>query len=249
MRFGVCCQLQQAAQVLSAGFDYVELPAGASFAGPGEPDWQLLSDVHVEATNLFVAGDLKMVGPERGDIRGYAERVISRAARAGVKVMVIGSGGARKSPAGFDLDQAEDEFVQAAAWCQEIATPLGVTIAPESLVPEETNVGNYLGDFARLLARKGVAYTADSYHVLNQPGNSPGEPGYWEAELPFLPAHVHLGDRPRNWPKRDDPEILGFSARLMELGYEGRISLECRWENFEEELSRALDEVKVIFGI
>src|SRR5690242_299637 len=112
MRFGVCCSLNQALQVIEAGFDYVELPAGQLFGGPEGPDREKLEGIPVEATNLFVAGDLKLVGPDQGDVRGYAEKVIQRAALAGVKVMVIGSGAARRSPAGYDLDAAEGDFIE-----------------------------------------------------------------------------------------------------------------------------------------
>lgn len=247
MRFGVCCSLDQAHLVTAAGFDYVELPAGQLFSGPEEPDLSLLQDVQVEATNLFVQGDLKLVGPEKGDIRGYAERVISRAAKAGVKTMVIGSGGARRSPAGYDLDSAEDDFLDAASLCSKIAVEYGIVIAPESLRPEETNVGCFLGDLARMLAYRGVAYTADSFHVLSQPGAMPEEPSFWSSELPSLPAHVHLGDKNRTWLVADAPEMAGFVARLRELGYDGRVSLECGWESFEEELPRALEQVRRLF--
>lgn len=244
MRFGVCCSLTQAPFVLEAGFDYVELPAGPLFGSPEEPDWAKLEGLAIEATNIFVSGDLKLVGPDRGDVRGYAERIIPRAAQAGVKVMVIGSGGARKAPAGYDLDAAEGDFIDAAATCAAVAKGYGITIAPESLVPDETNVGNYLGDLARMLNHRGVAYTADSFHALNQPGASPGEAWFWESELPFAPVHVHLGTQMRTWKLLEAPEMTGFGDRLRALGYDERMSLECRWEDFEAELPLALEQVK-----
>jgi sugar phosphate isomerase/epimerase len=249
MRFGVCCSLDQAPTVMSAGFDYVELPAGQLFGGPSEPPWEKLEGLPVEATNLFIAGDLKIVGPDQGETRAYAELVIPRAALAGVSTMVIGSGTARKAPAGYDLDAAEDDFIHFAAMCGMIAREYGITIAPESLVPAETNVGNYLGDLARMLHYKGVAYTADSYHVLNQPGALPEESFFWANELPHAPAHVHLGDQPRNWPKADDPNLAGFVDRLVALGYDGRVSLECKWEDMEQELPLALDQAKRLFRL
>ncbi len=248
MRFGVCCNLSQARTVQDAGFDYVELPAGALFAGPAEPDWGALDGVAVEATNLFVQGDLKLVGPDKGNVREYAELVIPRAALAGVKVMVIGSGGARKSPAGYDLDAAEGDFLDSAALCQSIASEHGITIAPESLRPEETNVGNFLGDLARMLGHRGVAYTADSYHVLNQPGAMPDDPAFWRHELPFAPAHVHLGTKSRSWVVCEATEMQGFASRLMELNFDGRVSLECGWDHFETDLPHALSQVKSLFG-
>lgn len=244
MRFGVCCSLGQAKSVLNAGFDYVELPAGQLFGGVEEPEWTLFEGLAIQATNLFVHGDLKLVGPDKGDVRGYAERVIPRAAKAGVQTMVIGSGGARRAPAGYDLDAAEDDFLDAASLCSKIAAEHGIVIAPESLRPEETNVGCFLGDFARMLNYRGVAYTADSFHVLNQPGAFPEDSSFWNSELPFAPVHVHLGDKERTWRVGEAEELRGFVGRLKELGYDGRVSLECSWSDFEKELPEALSQVR-----
>ncbi len=244
MKFGVCCNLNQAHQVMAAGFDYVELPAGQLFSGVDEPDYSQFDGLAVEATNLFIHGDLRLVGPEKGDIRGYAERVIPRAAKAGVKVMVIGSGAARRSPAGYDLDAAEDDFLDAANLCSRIGVEHEVVIAPESLRPEETNVGCFLGDLARMLAYRGVAYTADSFHILNQPGAMPDDHGFWQSELPTIPAHVHLGDQTRTWKVAEAVELRGFFARLRELNYKGRVSLECGWGDHEKELPEALAQMR-----
>ncbi|MBC8065358.1 MAG: sugar phosphate isomerase/epimerase [Chlorobia bacterium] len=244
MRFGVCCSLNQARQVMEAGFDYAELPAGSLFGAAEEPDWSRFAELSIEATNLFVHGDLKLVGPDKGDVRGYSERVIPRAAKAGVRTMVIGSGAARKSPAGYDLDTAEDDFFAAASLCSRIGIEHEVIVAPESLRPEETNVGCFLGDFARMLAHHGVSYTADSYHVLNQPGAFPEEKSFWVAEVPFAPVHVHLSTKDRTWGVLEDLSLGGFVARLKELGYDGRVSLECGWVEFEAELPEALAQVQ-----
>jgi len=248
VKFGVCCNPDQAPQVIATGFDYTELPAGRNFyQGPERPrdHWQTLK---VEATNLFIVGELMLVGPDKGDIRGYAENVIAKAAAAGVEVMVVGSGTARRSPAGYDLDAAEDDFFRAMGICHEIAQREGVILAPESLVPAETNVGNFLGDLAKMLAYKGIQYTADSYHVLNQPGAAPSEEWYWEAEMPTVPAHVHLSTTDRKWNVLEDPNLAGFIRRLKSLGYDQRMSLECQWSNLNEELPKALEQVHALWG-
>jgi sugar phosphate isomerase/epimerase len=249
MRFGVCCSLSQAHAVMSAGFDYVELPAGQMFGGPEEPDWSKFDGLSIEATNLFITGDLKLVGPEKGDVRGYAERIIPRAAKAGVQVMVVGSGAARRSPAGYDLDAAEDDFIASMKTCQSLAAGHEITIAPESLRAEETNVGNYLGDLARLLGYRGIPYTADSYHLFSQPGTNVEDPFFLENEMPFAPVHVHLSTRDRTWQVVSDPLLPPFVKRLNDLSYEGRISLECGWTDFEAELPQALTQVKALFTV
>jgi sugar phosphate isomerase/epimerase len=248
MRFGVCCSLENAAAAIGAGFDYVEIPAGPTFSGSIEPDYARLKSFPVEAGNQFVAGDLKLVGPERGDVRGYTELVAERAAKAGIKVLVIGSGTARRSPAGYDLDSAEDDFYRSVKMIAEVCRAHGIVAAPESLVPAETNVGNYSGDLARMLAHQGIGYTADTYHILNQPGAMPEIAGYWDAEVPSAPEHVHVATTQRTWRVAEDPMLAGFVKRLQDLNYTGRVSLECRWQNIEEELPLALEQVRQLFN-
>jgi hypothetical protein len=122
-----------------------------------------------------------------------------------------------------------------------------VEIAPESLRREETNVGNYLGDLARMLQFKGIGYTADSFHVVHQPGASPGDASFWAHELPHAPAHVHISTADRTWRVSEERDLKMFSMRLLELGYGGRVSLECKWEDFEAELPVALAQVRGLF--
>lgn len=238
MRFGVCCAPEQASAVLAAGFDYVELPAKAAFEGHA-----------AEATNLFVFTDLKLVGPSRGDIFAYGNMLIPKAASLGLQTMVVGSGNARRCPDGYDLDQAHEEFYEAAATFHAIASPLGITIAPESLRREETNVGNDLGDFARALSDYGVAFTCDTYHVLAQPGFVATSLDAWREEVPFKPAHVHLGTTERTWRVLEDPGLPAFVERLRELGYDGRVSYEGSWGDFEVELPEALTQIRGLFGV
>src|SRR5688500_17911548 len=137
MRFGVCCSLSQAPAVMAAGFDYVALPAGHTVGGAAEPDANKFDGLSIEATNLFIRGDLMLPGPYKGSAMGYADRIIPSAANAGVQVMVVGSGAARRSPAGYNLDSAEDDFIASMKTCQTVASGHGVTIAPESLRAEE----------------------------------------------------------------------------------------------------------------
>jgi hypothetical protein len=139
-------------------------------------------------------------------------------------------------------------------------------MAPESLTRLETNVGNDLGRLARLLKERGVAYTADSFHVLKEwefgtqgegrgtrdEGRGTRDEGpsdaHWTEQIPFAPAHIHIGDLPRNYPKAADPMMRGFARRIKELGYDGRISLECSLGELSTGLPAALKELHALFG-
>lgn len=250
MRFGVCCGIEDAEVVLGAGFDYLELGANNL-----SDDANRYSGIPVEATNLFFAGSIKLFGREATPYLDVARATVDRAARIGVQTMVIGSGASRKAPEGTDMEVAEREFLLIAAAIGDHARQYGITIAPESLNRSETNIGNDLGCLARGLQYAGVGYTADSYHVLFEwHANDPSEPypseAHWADQIPFAPAHVHIADLPRYAPKPGDPMMRGFAKRLLELEYDGRISLEYRrGADFESELTRALLDLKVLFEV
>ncbi len=227
MRLGACCGLDQARAALDAGFDYVELPASGLLAN--EEAYGLLKPY---ATNLFFAGGMRLCGEEKTPHREYAEHVISGAADVDVRVMVVGSGAARRSGTGVTREEAESAFLRVCEELSEIAEGHGIAIAPESLNRSETDVGNDLAALATELQLLGVGFTADSYHVISEwvfDGNEgPVTLDHWREQIPHLPVHVHIGDRPRLSPQPNDPELMGFVKRLSELGYDGAVSLECK---------------------
>ena len=249
MRFGVCCGIEDASTVLGAGFDYVELGANSLSDDAGR-----YAGLPVEATNLFFAGSIRLFGHDATPYLDVARQTVDRAAAIGVQTMVIGSGASRKAPDGVDLEVAEREFLLIAAAITHHAKQYGITIAPESLNREETNIGNDLGCLARGLKFAGVGYTADSYHVLYEwhaehPTEAFPSKEHWEDQIPFAPTHVHIADLPRFAPKPDDPMVQGFAGRLLELGYDGRVSLEYRRSaDFEGELRQALVDLKTLFA-
>ena len=250
MRFGVCCGLEDTGVVLDAGYDYVELGAH-TLRDETDPYFGL----PIEATNLFFSGSIRLFGSDATPYLDVARLTVDRAAHLGVKTMVIGSGGARKAPDGTDLCIAENEFLLIAAAIQDHAKQYSITIAPESLNRKETNIGNDLGRFASCLKFAGVGYTADSYHVLSEwkaedPRESAPSADYWADQIPFAPSHVHIANLPRFAPKPEDPMMQGFVHRLLELGYDGRVSLEYRrGDNFREEIWTALRDLHRLFSI
>lgn len=256
MKYGLCCSPDVAQKAVELGVDYVEVGA-VGFNGL-EPTWNrsAYEGLPIETTNVFFPGAIKLFGDNRTPYEDYAKRTVERAAEIGVKVMVIGSGGSRTAPDGYDPVLAEEEFVDVVATVQQIAKPYGIVVAPESLTRLETNVGNDLGRLARALNARGLAYTADSFHVLKEwafdlgiepaPVEGPSE-SHWRDQIPHAPAHIHIGDLPRNAPRADDPMMQGFARRIKELGYDARISLECNVGDLGTGLPNSLEQLRQLF--
>ena len=222
LRLGLCCRPEEASAALAAGYDYVELPA--SSAKPSE------------TTNLFFSGEVDLYGPSAdGLAKGIA--VVDAGVARGVEIMVLGSGGARRCPEGLSIPEAERRFYDLVSSLDRHAREHGVRVAPESLNPAETNIATSLPDMAQELQARGVAYTADSYHALVEKGTPEGGVEFWREQVPFAPIHVHFAPFDRSVPTGDEGSLMTFFARLAELGYDGRASLECRRDGIPDPAS------------
>lgn len=215
LELGLCCGPDSCDEAIAAGFDYVELPA-----------WQLAegadySGLPVGATNLFFSGPLSLWrDPEA--CRAHARLVIGKAAEQGIKLMVIGSGGVRRALEGEDPAPRELDFCDFVAEMQ--AEFPGVTLAPESLNRDETNVGNDYGPLAMALEARGCKVTLDSYHVGKETGFSG-----WNDCIPILPIHLHVSTAKREMPGKEDEFLLSLFQHMAKMGYTGKASFEGNW--------------------
>ncbi|MBS1704647.1 MAG: sugar phosphate isomerase/epimerase [Armatimonadetes bacterium] len=238
IRFGVCVPYNLVTSALRLGADYAEVPGHSAAEFVAQQQDQLPSSI--EATNLFFPEGYNLFSDPEGKIVAHAKTAIAAASKLGVKVMVLGSGGARRAPAEMDPDEALEKFVLWAYQLDDLAAQFKMRVAPESLSPEETNVGTELRPLAHLLLHKGLAFTADSRHILRELTTI-------SKAIPATPIHVHLAMPDGSPPRAHSLELQSFAARLLDLGYSGRVSLECRWTDFESELPAALSAARNLF--
>lgn len=220
MRFGICTGLGSIDEALSAGFDYVEVPLKDLVDAP---DLHAYKDRGIETTNLFFPERHRIVGPVFSDYASYAHRALERAALVGVRLAVLGSGGARRAEP--YRPEAEAEFLEVAVELDLMGQSFGIRICPESLNGRETNVANDLAILAKHLQKFAVGYAADAYHVIQESfaqGISPD----WITQLPLAPSHVHVASESRSIIDPDSTVMQGFRDRLRDLEYKGRISFE-----------------------
>lgn len=220
-KVGTCVSLENARLALDAGFDYVELSASQLATS----ELELYEGLPVEATNLFFPHIDLYTSDEW---RQYAEKLFEKASRLRVQVMVIGSGGVRKSRLDIPPAEAEERFAKIVAELQQMTD---IRLAPESLNRSETDCYNSMQTLAVQAKDNGFGFTTDAYHILyewNADGQSETLDQLFEREIPFKPDHVHLAAlEGRKCPQPGDPQIEAFFQRLKTLGYTGRVSLEC----------------------
>ena len=163
----------------------------------------------------------------------YAAGCLARLKRLGVKVVVFGSGGARRVPDGYSR---EDAFAQLTDFCRRIA-PLardnGITIAIEPLRRQETNIINTAHEgiaLVKAVDRPEIRLLVDFYH-LTEEGESPDV----VLEAGAMLAHVHVANpKGRIYPSMpDEAAYAPFFANLCKIGYAGRVSIEGSTTDFE----------------
>jgi sugar phosphate isomerase/epimerase len=249
---GACSSSDNWATLKKAGADYVEDGVGRLLK-PNAPEAEVakvlaeLKDKNtpVPVCNSFLPGELKLVGPDAKPdaVVEYATRAFARAKQVGIGIIVLGSGGARKVPDGFDRAKAEEQFVAILKRLGAAADPFGVTVAMESLNRSETNFGNALRDCLRYINAAGhprVKLVADLYHMMRE---NEGPDAILDAGSRIV--HVHVAEKAeRTPPGTAGDDFKPYLAALKKVGFSGRMSLECRWKDFNAQVGPALAAFK-----
>ena len=251
MRYGVCASIDRLEAVRGAGFDYLELPIARTL-GPAVTSAQF-AELHslveregfpVEAGNGFFPAEVKVLDAEAPSaaIRDYVETVLERAARLGMSVAVFGSGPSRAIPEGVSRPSAEERMLALLRMMGELAAARGMAIAVEPLNASECNWLNTVSEVHRLVAvadHPAVRVLADLYHIE---AAAEGFHGVLDAGMDI--AHVHVSSRDRAAPSAEGAEWTGLFRALRALGYDARMSMECRWSRFEVEAPAGLEFLK-----
>lgn len=207
--------------------------------------------LNIYAVNIFFPGDLKLVGPEVNEeaILSHARSVFQRCNTAGVKMVIWGSGGARRVPEGFDLGKAKEQFVSIARKVAALAKQYKIMVALENLNSTETNFITTV-EMAYQIVQKvnhpNLRLCVDIYHMLME-----GEPPSVINQTKKYLIHCDIAEKENRAPpgvKGDD--FREYLKALRNVGYSGKIVLECRWQDLamqagpaRENLQRQIDDV------
>lgn len=257
MKFGVCCSEDRFGIVAEMGYDYVET-VFSKFTTMTEAEYKQFNsklkeyNLKSEACNCFFPSDIKLVGDSvnLSQIASYVEKGMERAADAGCKTAVIGSGGARRIPKNFDRNIAVSQFCEIFNICGDTAEKYGVRIAIEPLNYDETNFINTVSEgleICKAIDNSNVGVLADFYHIYRT-----GETLDAVKNAGKLLFHAHLArpdnDRGVPFESSDIAACKKWKSALEEAGYNGRLSLEAKYyPDFKSALERAEPAIK-IFG-
>ncbi|MDF2721209.1 MAG: sugar phosphate isomerase/epimerase [Paenibacillus sp.] len=246
MKFGVCAKIENAGAVSAAGFDFIECTVVS--LKPEESDEAVRdtlalyreSAVPAEAFNVFLPGDLKVVG-EQVDydrIRRYVSKALERVKTVGGETIVFGSGKARMVPEGFSRQAAEEQIVRFLDLVADAADPLDITIVIEPLNLKECNILTSVPEaaqYAKQVNRKSIRVLADTYHMAKD-----GEPFENMVTHKDMLRHVHVANDSRIGFGSDDFQTAKFVDCIRRAGYDGRLSIECSWKDFSADAGSGL---------
>ncbi|MFG0252738.1 MAG: sugar phosphate isomerase/epimerase family protein [Phycisphaerales bacterium JB038] len=245
---GVCGGLDRAPGLAAAGGSYMEVGV-QWFLAPHKPaevyekNRQALEacPLPAKAANGFIPGSLKSTGPEadHSAVLAYADLAFQRAKEVGIEVIVFGSSGSRTPPKDFDLDVAELQFVALLGKMGMLAEKHDVLVALEPLNKRETHFINTVEEGARLIRavqHPNIWLLADIFHMLRE-----DEPAQSLLDAGDLLKHVHIAEKAkRTAPGVDGDDFTDYLQALKDIGYGGRISMECGWKDFNAQIPTAV---------
>lgn len=248
---GLSGSLDRIPLLVESGGQFIQ-PSVGSFLMPLESEEKFEANlkkyadipVKIFACNSFIPGKLKSVGPEHDQqaVLEYAEKVFQRAQKAGVEVIVFGSGGSRKIPDGFNKKQATRQFIALGKKMAELARQYNVIICLENLNSTETNMINTFEEayrVAKAINHPNFKLTVDIYHMLKENES----PQIIKKAAKYI-YHCDLAEKAgRAAPGVSNEDFTPFFNALKEIGYQGKIAIECRWEDLEQQLPVAIRTV------
>lgn len=234
IRFGVCTGFENIPLLIKAGYDYLEFNFTTLVNMTDAEFNEALAltkkhNFYAECFNCFFPWDTRLTGEDVDfeRITCHIKSGMARAMALGGKVCVIGSGGSRKIPDGFDFQKGYEQFAKVLSIAGNISYEYGIMIAVEPLNSGETNLINTVAQGIELVKRvncENVKCLADFYHVFKS-----GETlDAIENNEGFL-GHLHLAraDNDRAMPyEEDSQEVKKWAEIVKKSGYSGRMSLE-----------------------
>ncbi|MCE5186553.1 MAG: sugar phosphate isomerase/epimerase [Planctomycetaceae bacterium] len=247
-KWGICTSVDNGQKLKDAGYDYIE--AGVQkflVTQSDEAEFQKnlaaakAGPLPVYACNSFIPAELKCVGPEANPagVVAYAGTAFARAKQAGVKRIVFGSGKSRAIPEGFDRAKARQQFVDILRQMGPLAGENDVVVIIEPLNTKETNFINSVAEGAEIAKEANhpnICVLADFYHMAleNESPDSIRQAG------PML-KHCHIAEKEnRLAPGTTAYDFTPYFKALKDIGYNGGISIEGRWNDFDAQLAGAL---------
>lgn len=246
MKFGCCGSVEEIEVISSSGADFIEFAVTSIMQVDVSEVKERLNKVNLKAYsfNVFLPGDLPITGPnvDLKRVESYVNEALKRVNFLGGEVVVFGSGRSRSFPEGFSKETATLQIIEFLKIVDKYAKEYNIKIAIEPLNKKESNIINTTLEgleFADKINSPNIGVLIDNYHADLE--NEPLTNIYKIKEKLY---HVHVSDRERVAPGKNDYDFRTLFNILKEINYKGYISIECRWEDKKTELPKVLEYLR-----
>ena len=177
--------------------------------------------------NVFFPGNIKIAGPDVDETRvlSYADTVLSRAQKAGLSFIVLGSGGSRRIPDEYDSQKAKTDFIQLCKKLAAVASKYKIIIALEGLQSSETNFLNTVkaaGEIVRGVDHPNFRLNADIFHMMRE-----NEMPQSIIDYADLLVHCEIAEKQtRSLPGVVGDDFKSYLRALRKANYTGKIFIE-----------------------
>ena len=255
MKYGICTSAEVAAKAKQCGYDYIE-PALQIVANMSEEEFDIFletmkaADMKCLAMCGFFPATLKLVGDEAdfSNITEYVDRALSRAQKLGAEIVVFGSGAARTIPEGADVEKCTEQLVSDIRYAGEVAARYDITIVIEPLNAKETNLATTIAEavqFVKKVNLPNVKTMVDfhHFHMMNEDYSV-----LFEVKDYLAHMHIARGTADRGVPHLESDreylkEVFGV---IKQLGYDGTLTIEAIYKDFETEMVEAIKMFKEV---
>jgi len=254
-KLGIASSLDNDALLYQSGFKLIGETVG-NLLSPKLSNAQFLKNVaslkaaqcKVYMCNSFFPGELKIAGDKVDEqaVLTFADTVLSRASKAGIPAVVLGSGSARRLPEGYDVKKATVDFIKLAKKLALLAGKYKVKIFLEALNSTETNFITTLSqaaDIVRGVDHPNFRLNADIYHMLKE-NESPQS----IIDAGKIIEYCEIAEKDeRTYPGFKGDNFVPYLKALKKIHYKGYIFIEGRWTNLKTEapLAKAYMEAQL----
>jgi sugar phosphate isomerase/epimerase len=238
-QLGIVYRLEQDSLVYASGFRLIGESVGRMLS-PSVTEEQFQQNIvriknakcKVFLCNVFFPGNIKIAGPDVDENRvlSYADTVLSRAKIAGVPCIVLGSGGPRRLPDGYDVTKAKTDFIILCKKLAAVAGKYGIMIALESLQSSETNFLNTVksaAEIVRAVNHPNFRLNADIFHMMRE-NESPQS----IIDAADLLGHCEIAEKQtRSMPGVMGDDFKPYFRALRKANYKGHIFIEANSTN------------------
>jgi sugar phosphate isomerase/epimerase len=246
-KLGMVAELEHDSLLHATGFRLIGTTVGSTIS-PSLSDEEFAANLQkikalksrLYMCNVLFPGSLKIAGPAVDEVKvlNYLNAVLARAKKAGVKHLILGSGGARRLPDDYDKEKAKEEFAGLSRKMAIAAKQYGITIILEHLNSTETNFLNRLSDAAdvvRRVAHPSFRLNADIYHMLKEE-ESPEE----IRKAGDVIVYAEIAEKEgRTLPGVAGEDFRPYLKALRDIRFKGPILIEGRVNNLQDDVPRA----------